>query len=231
MAGSRKATVVSGFDIVQSLGTRRTALSAVAEPPPPAPRPYPAGSVAMPTRRDIACPDCGWESHVMGRQACAVCPKCRKKIDIVDYTIDVDFAGTLATAGMVRLTQGGVMRSGEIRAAIVELSSRVEGGRIVAWHRLDLCAGAICASGQVEFRELRLNAGADFAFSTPLSCRRLDIAGDLRGSFTVSGSVIVRAGGIVHGILRCGRLTVEEGGGLDADIHVGPDAPREPPPE
>jgi cytoskeletal protein CcmA (bactofilin family) len=185
----------------------------------------------MPTRREIACPDCGWESHVMGRQAFAVCPKCRKKIDIVDYTVDVDFAGTLATAGTVRLAQGGVMRSGEIRAAIVDLATRVEGGRIVAWHRLDLRAGAVCAPGHVEFRELRLDAGADLAFSEPLACRCLDVAGDLRGSFTVSGSVIVRTGGIVHGVVRCGHLAVEEGGGLDADIHVGPDALREPPPE
>ncbi|MBU4459760.1 MAG: polymer-forming cytoskeletal protein [Verrucomicrobia bacterium] len=231
MAGSRKATVVSGFDIVQSLGTRRGASSAVAEPPPPAQRPPPAGSVAMPTRREIACPDCGWESHVMGRQTYAVCPKCRKKIDIVDYTIDVDFAGTLTTAGRVRLTQGCVMRSGEIRAAMVDLESRVEGGRIVAWHRLNLRVGAVCTSGQVEFRDLRLDAGADFASSEPLTCRGLDVAGDLRGSFTVSGSVIVRTGGIVHGVVRCGHLAVEEGGGLDADIHVGPDALREPPPE
>lgn len=231
MAGSRKATVVSGFDVVHSLGIRLAAPSAGAAPPPPAPRPPPASSIAMPTKRDIACPDCGWESHVMGMQTCAVCPKCRKKIDIVDYTVDVDFAGTLATAGTVRLAQGGVMRSGEIRAAIVDLASRVEGGRIVAWHRLDLRAGAVCPPGHVEFRDLRLDTGAELAFSEPHSCRGLDVAGNLRGRFTVSGSVIVRAGGIVHGAVRCGRLAVEEGGGLDADVRVGPDALREPPPE
>jgi cytoskeletal protein CcmA (bactofilin family) len=157
----------------------------------------------------------------MGRQTYAVCPKCRKKIDIVDYTVDIDFTGTIATAGTVRLTAGGVVRSGEIRAAIVDLSSRVEGGRIVAWHRLDLRAGAVCLPEQIEFRELRLDAGASLSFPAPMTCRRLDVAGDLDGSFSVTGEVFIRSGGILRGSLRCAHLTVEDGAGLAAQLQIG----------
>lgn len=229
MSGSRKASIVSGYDLVQSLGGRRAATRPAAEAPPP-PRPAPAGSVALPTKRDIACPDCGWESHVMGRQSYAVCPKCRKKIDIVDYTVDIDFSGTIATAGAVRLAPGGIVHSGEIRAAIVDLASRVEGGRIVAWHRLDLRAGAVCQPDHIEFRDLRLDAGARLAFTCALACRRLDVAGDLEGEFVVSGEVLLRAGGALRGSLRCAHLTVEDGASLAARLQIGGGDPVVPGP-
>ncbi len=157
----------------------------------------------------------------MGRQAFAVCPKCRKKIDIVDHVIDVDFAGTISTAGSVRLTAGAVVRSGEIRAAIVDLSSRVEGGRITAWHRLELRAGAVCLPEQIEFRDLKLDAGAAMTFASPMTCRHLDIAGDLQGDFSATGEVVIRSGGVLRGSLQCAHLTVEDGAALVADLRIG----------
>ena len=156
----------------------------------------------------------------MGRQTCAVCPKCRKKIDIIDYKIDVDFAGTIATAGSVRLEAGIAMRSGEIRAAIVELASRVEGGRITAWHRLEIRAGGVCHPDQIEFRDLQIHAGAVLAFETPATCRQLEVSGELEGAFSVTGPVILRRGGVLRGSLACDHLTVEDGASLEADLRI-----------
>ena len=46
-------------------------------------------------------------------------------------------------------------------------------------------------------------------------------AGDLEGEFVVSGEVLLRAGGILRGSLRCAHLTVEDGASLAAQLQIG----------
>lgn len=157
----------------------------------------------------------------MGRQAFAVCPKCRKKIDIVDYTLDIDFSGSIRTAGTVRLTDGACILGGEIRAAIVELGGSVKGGRVVAWHRLVISSVSRLKAECVEFRDLVVAETGRLDVIEPLACRRLDVAGRLQGVITASDRITIRQGGVVHGSITCPVLIVEDGSGLCADVRMG----------
>ncbi len=219
MAPSRKATVVSGFDIVRTIRRKE------GDAPPSAPPPErPGGSVALPPRRQVACPQCGWETQISGRPTFGVCPKCRRKFDIVDYTLDTEFQGRIETGGAVRLAAGARVFQGEISAAEVEIEGRVESGRVVAWRRLTLRPGAACDPRLLQFRDLEVAEGAHLEWEGAVACRNLDVAGQVAGEFDVQQRVRLRSSGRLQGRLRCRALQVEEGAGLLADVVAGPDA-------
>lgn len=220
MPESRKAAVVSGFDIVRSI-RRPERAGAPADTRPRDPAEKSGGSVALPSRRQIACPTCGWETHVPGRPTFYVCPKCRKRFDLTDYSFDVDFQGSIATGGRVRLSEGATMSGGEIRAADIDVAGRVEAGQIVAWRRLSLRAGGSCPPGCAQFRDLEVEGGAHWVAPGPVQCRRIDVAGRLDGEFVVADDAVLRASGGFRGRLVCRRLIVEEGALLEADVSAG----------
>lgn len=231
MAHKRRADIVDGFTVVKSLANARPGVTPPSAPPsaPPPSRPpdvpgkaLAASRVALPSRHEIACYDCGWESHVLGQQKFAVCPHCRKKIDIVHYTIDSEFNGVIRTAGVVRISANAVIAGGEIHASHIVVAGRVEQGLLNGLRGLEIEAGAVCPEANIRFRELKIGAGARYAFAEPVMCRGLDVAGDLAGAFTISGLASIRATGSLHGSLECLGLAVEDGAGLVAQVRVQP---------
>lgn len=230
MAGKRKANVVDGFMVVKSLGQGHPPAHPSSPPPPPPPPPKKekpkaasgAGRVALPSRHEIACYDCGWESFVLGQQRFAVCPKCRKKIDIVHYTIDNEFNGVIRTAGVVRITANAVISGGEIHASHIVLAGRVEEGLLNALRGLEIEAGGACPESKMRFGELRVGPGARIVFAEPVACRGLEVAGEIEGALSVAGLAAVRATGCLRGTLDCARLVVEDGAGLVARVSVQP---------
>lgn len=221
MSSGRKATVVSGFDIVRSI--RRV------DSPPSESAPAGAtsadnlrtgGTVALPPRRIAACPTCGWCTEVVGRPTFGVCPKCRQKFDIVDYTLDVDFDGRILTGGRVRVGTGGAVNGGEICAAEVEVWGRIAGGRVCARHRLILRAGAVCTERCLEFASLIVERGVRLVFADVVRCSALDLAGEMEADLEVAGGVILRSGAVFRGRAKCMSLNVEEGAALVADVEA-----------
>lgn len=222
MGAGRKATVVSGFDIVRSI--RRTdsppPAAAPAEAAPCAP-PRTGGTVALPPRRITACPTCGWRTEVAGRPTFGVCPKCRKKFDIVDYSLDVEFDGRISTGGRVRIGGGAVVKGGDICAAEVEVAGRIERGRVCARHRLVLREGAVCSEECIEFSELLAERGVRLRFPGVVRCRAVDLAGEVEANLEVETALILRSGSCFRGRVKCASLQVEEGAALLADVDAG----------
>ncbi len=222
MGSGRKATVVSGFDIVRSI--RRVDAPPSAEAPTEessASAPRIGGTVALPPRRVTACPSCGWCTEVTGRPTFGVCPKCRRKFDIVDYTLDVEFDGRISTGGRVRIGAGAVVKGGEICAAEVEVVGRIADGRICARHRLVVREGAVCSEKCMEFAVLQAERGVKLAFPGVVRCRAVDLAGELEADLEADADVILRSGSCFRGRVKCASLTVEEGAALLADVEAG----------
>ncbi|MBN1514256.1 MAG: polymer-forming cytoskeletal protein, partial [Phycisphaerae bacterium] len=71
---------------------------------------------------------------------------------------------------------------------------------------------------------LLIAAGNRIRLPQPLNCRDLDIAGALIADVIATGTVTIRAGGVLDGTLTSPSLAVEEGGGLRATVRICPEA-------
>jgi len=216
VAGRRKAPVVSSYDLVRTLRRDSPQRSQ-----PTTPGPSRAGTVALPPRRFVACPDCGWETEVTGRVTMGVCPRCRKKFDVIDYTIDSEISGLIRTGGIVRLAPDGSVRHGEVRAAEVEVAGYIEEVELYAWRRLAIRSGGRCDVQRAHFRDLELDAGVWVECVEPLHCRRAVIKGDFLGTLIAEECIVIASTGAVRGAVVCRQLCVEDGARLVADVRAG----------
>jgi cytoskeletal protein CcmA (bactofilin family) len=183
----------------------------------------------VPVKHHIECYECGYKFQVHGRATTTHCPKCRVLLDFKDYLIDTEWMETVKTAGTIRLTATGVLKSGDLIGAEVIIEGIIEGGRARALRIVELGAGAIFSEKAVSAPDLRIAPGAEFKFKQDARYRNVEIFGTLHAKLESTGIVIVKPGGLLEGEVQAQHLVVEEGGGLKAMLRIGPKA--EVPPE
>lgn len=229
MSESRKAHVVDGFTVVRMVkhhaGTDASAPPVT--PPPKRERPPDSearkthiGHTIQPTRHAVRCYHCGYEFQLTVRVQNTYCPKCRSILDLVNYTIDGEWAESLRTAGSVRITPQGMVRAGKIMANDILLEGRLEGGTLDAYGLLDVSAGAAFTEEAIAARDLRVGPGAEATFRRKVRFHHVEVAGTLKANVEATGRVVVKAGGLLRGRLRGPHLAVEEGGGLVAHLKI-----------
>lgn len=179
---------------------------------------------AIPVKHHIECYECNYKFQMHGRATSSSCPKCRTLLDLADHTIDGEWVDTIKTAGTIRITPTGVLKSGNLIASEIILEGILEGGRVRALHVLELGAGAIFSEKNVTAPDLRIAAGAEFKFKQEVKYRNVEIAGMLRAKLTATGVVTVKPGGSLEGEVQTEHLIVEDGGGLKAKVRIGPKA-------
>jgi len=178
----------------------------------------------VPVKHQIDCYECGYKFQVHGRATTTHCPKCRALLDLSDHVIDTEWVDTIKTAGTIRLTPTGVLKNGDLIGADVILEGIIEGGRARALRTLELGAGAIFSEKAVSGPDLRIAPGADFKFKHDAKYRNVDVLGTFRGRLVATGLITVKPGGLLEGEIQTEHLVVEDGGGLNADLHIGPKA-------
>lgn len=189
---------------------------------------------AMPTKHEIMCYECNYEFQITGRSPTTHCPKCRKMLEIKDYTIDGDWSETIKTAGKIHITADGVLKVGELMATDIILDGSVEDGKLRAYRWLELGAGATMPSKGVKCTNLRVGEGASIKLPRKAKYRDVEILGALKGKFSVSGTLTITSTGSLEGSVAGEHLVVEEGGGLLADVTIQPveaSAEEKPPAE
>jgi cytoskeletal protein CcmA (bactofilin family) len=192
---------------------------APAETPKPGAR---VASTAVPVKHLIECYECSYKFQTHGRVTSTHCPKCRALLDLTDHTIDSEWVETIKTAGLIRLTPTGVLKSGDLIGADVIVEGIIEGGRARALRTLELAAGAIFSEKSISAPDLRIGPGAEFKFKQTAKYRNVEVCGSLKATLEVAGLVTVKAGGLLEGEVQAEHLVVEEGGGLKADLHIAP---------
>lgn len=237
---SRKTDVVDNLTVVRLVRLTRegtTDVGAVADlPPAPAPPGAKAGAhfgrTAMPTRHEVRCYECRYEFSITGQAKQTHCPKCRAIIEMQDYCVEGDWAQDVKTAGTIHIAVGATVRDGVLIGGNIVLAGALKGGRVEAYRRLELAAGAQFTEEAIRARDLRVQAGAEIVLRQAASFREVEILGKLSGSVMVTGRIDIRAGGCLEGTARGPRLMVEEGGGLLAELRIGAedDLPRKPAP-
>jgi cytoskeletal protein CcmA (bactofilin family) len=183
----------------------------------------------LPVKHQIDCYECGYKFQVHGRVTTTHCPKCRALLNLGDHVIDTEWVETIKTAGTIRLTPTGILKNGDLIGAEIILEGIIEGGRARALRTLELGAGAIFSEKAVSGPDLRIASGADFKFKQEAKYRNVEIAGTLHARLEATGVITVKPGGLLEGNIQTGHLVVEDGGGLKAQLRIGPKI--EPAPE
>jgi len=197
---------------------------AAAAPPPKSTKPKIASHIAktvMPTKYEIICYDCGFSFLQTGRMKSAMCPQCKAMLNFIDYTIDQEWRDSLKTAGTVKITANGVVKSGVIIAGNVVMAGRIEGGEINALHQLHLKPDGQFTEAFITCKDLLLDAGIKLVLKKKFEFRHVEVAGDLKASFKASGLVAIKATGVIRGDVEAARLSIEEGGGLLGKMNIG----------
>jgi cytoskeletal protein CcmA (bactofilin family) len=182
----------------------------------------------VPVKHQIDCYECGYKFQVHGRATTTHCPKCRALLDLSDHIIDTEWVDTIKTAGTIRLTPTGVLKNGDLIGADVILEGIIEGGRARALRTLELGAGAIFSEKAVSGPDLRIATGADFKFKQEAKYRNVEILGTLGARLEATGVITVKPGGLLEGEVQTEHLIVEDGGGLKAQLRIGPKAELAP---
>lgn len=183
---------------------------------------------AVPVKHHIQCYECSYKFQVHGRATTTHCPKCRVLLDFKDYLIDSEWMETIKTAGTIRLTATGVLKSGDLIGAEVIIEGIIEGGRARALRTIELGAGAIFSEKAVSAPDLRIAPGAEFKFKQESKYRNVELFGTLHAKLESTGIITVKAGGLLEGEVQAQHLVVEEGGGLKAMLRIGPKAEAVP---
>lgn len=236
MSALRKTTEVDGLSLVRAARHARTGTTDAAPPvkaPPPKKPPKseegknPAariGHTAMPTRNEIHCYECGYEFKSAGRAQSLRCPKCRATLDQTEYTIDSECTDSIRTTSNIRIVPGGVLKSGALIGRDIFLGGRIEGGTVKAHRRLEILPGAQFDQDLLSTQDLTVAAGAKCVFRGKRLFRQVEVAGELRGQIAATGLITVKRGGHLKGRVHGAHLTVEEGGGLTAELEIEPQA-------
>jgi cytoskeletal protein CcmA (bactofilin family) len=217
----RRAGVPSGEARTQPSRTRPPGPGARRKPDPDALKDARIGHTAVPLRHEIVCYQCGYAFVLQGRIEKPLCPKCREFLDATDRVIEAEWSQNVKTVGTVDIRAHAVVRGAEIVGRDIILAGDAREGALHAFRCLELRPGADFDFGHVAARDLRVRAGASLVLTQVVSCRNLELEGEVRAAVSATDCVTIRAGGMLVGEVRCPHLVVEEGGGLKADVQAG----------
>ena len=187
------------------------------------------GRTALPTRAEIVCLHCGGAQEIVGKTTQTVCPKCRGRLTLTDHKIEGEWTGEIVTSGNVIVTAAGVVKGGTITANNITVEGRVEDAHLRASRLFTLREGCAVPPDRFRALDLQVDEGVEYEFpGDETEFRHVEIFGILDARLYLSGRLRVHPGALFSGAVHGPRLEVLEGGGLFADLHIEPPAPRPP---
>lgn len=151
------------------------------------------------------------------------CPKCRTTLDLAGYTIDSASSEPLKTLGSIRITRRGIVTSAHLLATDIDLAGRIKDSLAQAFNALIIHPGADFVRKEINSSDLRIEPGAQVRLKDAAAYRNVDIAGSLHTDLYATGLVTIRSTATFTGKIHAGRLEVEDGATVLADIDVSPD--------
>ena len=191
-------------------------------PGTPASAPAPARTT-LPTKQHIRCYECTYEFDLTGRMGTTHCPKCRASLDLAGYTIDAECHETLKTLGKIKITPRGIVTSAQLLGTDVDLAGKVTNSSVEASRELILFPGAEFTRGNFNAVDLKIEAGGEATFRNPALYRNVDVIGTLIAPLYATGLVTIRASARFAGSICGGRLIVEDGATVEADVNISPE--------
>jgi cytoskeletal protein CcmA (bactofilin family) len=93
--------------------------------------------------------------------------------------------------------------------------------------------GTVRVDGRVDGASHRagtLIVGAGGAVIGDVEAREVVVAGNIRGNVHARGRIEIESGAAVHGEIRANAMSLREGGAVDGQVSIGPEAPAATPP-
>ena len=236
MAPAHTPNLIDGFSSVRAVRhskQKRTdrpeqekPAAPAAKPPvrtgPSSPRAARIGHTAMPRRFEIVCYQCGYDFTMTGHLYNTVCPKCHESLEVGNHEIDAPWQGNLKTIGTVNISEAAVLSEATIVAGDVIVAGDIREARMTVCRTLELCPGARINPARINMKDVRVMAGARVSTRRKVSCRNLDIYGQLNARVFADGLITVHAGGCLSGEVHGAHLVVEDCGGLKAEMTIAP---------
>ena len=159
-----------------------------------------------------------------------VCTSCRHRMKLQDLEIPPEeWEGEIEVGGTVIVPAGAKLKGGTITANDIVLQGEMQGVELKACRRLTIGAQAKPDWVRLKNLDLELGVGVDLTPGKPVSGRHLVLHGKFAGTAILDGTLFVHADGDFSGQLKAAGLSVEEGGGLRANLDVNPDYAPPPP--
>ena len=184
------------------------------------------GHTALPSRHELVCYSCGYAFVVTGKLSKVFCSKCREELETGDHTIEGEWEKDILTVGRVHVKTGAVVRNATIVATDIVVGGDCTQATLKPTRRVELDTGALLPPGLLDEHCVLVRAGARLSLDAPLRCSDLDIHGELQASAAPAGMVTIHPGGMFRGDLKAAHLTVHDGGGLSAKLHIQPEEPK-----
>lgn len=175
---------------------------------------------SLPNKQDVTCCDCLYEFVHSGNLDDVTCPRCRRKLPLMNYHIDGEWHDAVRTFGSVEVASGATISGVEIRGRDIILAGNAENATVIAFRTLELRDGARFDADRLRFKDLVVRSGS-FVFRRDVICRSVDVAGSLEARIVTDATATVRSGGFLGGEIRCRKLIVEDGAGFSARIVTG----------
>ena len=174
--------------------------------------------------RVVTCFSCREVHEVPISAQSSLCPQCGSYIDIRDFRIAGPFARSIQTQGMVHLSADADVASHRIMCGSARLEGRFR-GRILCTGEVEVrLAGQY--EGEVDTQRLLIHSKGNAEFLAPLHADDVVVEGRLRG-VVCAKRILVQKKGVLEGTVYAEAVTVEKGGTLLADLHVGVPLPPE----
>lgn len=204
-----------------------TEKKADAEAKPGAPIASRIGRTARPASYELECYDCGYAFKLTGRLSKTFCPKCKKELEVGDYVIDKEWFRDITTVGKIEVKANGKMKGTRFLARDMILAGDIEESEGYVFGCLELQSGARFDPAKLKIKDVCIGAGSRLSLKRKLTCRNLDVRGELRARVHAEGVLTIKPGGLLRGDITAAHFVVEEGGGLKAKVRTG-DAVPEP---
>ncbi|MDP6525391.1 MAG: polymer-forming cytoskeletal protein [Kiritimatiellia bacterium] len=179
------------------------------------------GKTAVPVRHDITCYECGYGFPIHGRLHKVICPKCHEALIVDDHCIEDRCTYDITTIGAIEVGPKAVVSDCRLIAGAVKVAGNIKDVTAITCENLTLLEGAKCNIAKVTTKNLSVGKNGKFTFTKRITCKNLDIEGNLKAKIDVNGEATIRPGGILRGEFRGEKLTIEDGGALSAKLVLG----------
>ncbi|MDA0577328.1 MAG: polymer-forming cytoskeletal protein [Verrucomicrobia bacterium] len=239
MSKRKEPTLINGFASVQAIkhsgkapqaqprlkhsatSLPQAEASASSATTPPVTKASRAGHTAIPIKHELVCYECGYGFVVSGKIHYALCPKCKRNLDIDDHTVDGPLSSDLRTMGSVTVGAQADLGTCIIIAQNIIIAANATRATLRATRRLELASGGMVNLQTATMREFTIQAGATLTLKETLVCPIIDIAGSLRANIRAEDRVRIRATATFCGELSSPRLDVEDGATIKASMCLG----------
>jgi len=182
------------------------------------------GHTVVPDRNEIVCHECGYDFVLQGKIDKTYCPKCRSLLQMTHHVVDGKHTGMVRTIGSVEIKSKAEIGSNtEFIAGTIKVGGDARQARLQAHVLLEVRRGGRVDVTKTRIKDLRVAKSGRLTTASRVTCRNVEVLGNLKAKLYAEGIVTVKPGGTLAGEVHGAHLVVEEGGGLTAKVFVAAD--------